>query len=259
MNNVALITGASSGIGLEFARIHAAKGGDLVLTARRQSRLEELEAELEQQHGITVIIITKDLSLPGAAEELYLELRDKNIKVDYLINNAGFGGHGFFHERDWEKDKAMINLNIMALTALTRLILPDMILRNSGRILNVASGAGFLPGPLQAVYYATKAFVVSFSEAIASELSDTDITVTALCPGATATEFAQGADLEDSRYFKSRAASAKDVATYGYNAMLRGKVIAVPGVKLKFLMNVVLRILPRRLVTKISRAAMEKA
>ncbi|MDX1284022.1 MAG: SDR family oxidoreductase, partial [Draconibacterium sp.] len=191
MKNVALITGASTGIGKEFANIHAEKGGDLIIVARRLEKLEELKTELEKKHSVKVLVIAKDLSLAEAPKEIYDEVKAAGIEVEYLINNAGFGGRGKFHEREWDKDLAMINLNVLALTALTRFFLPDFVKRNSGKILNVSSTASFMPGPLQAVYFATKAYVTYFSNAIAEELHDTKVTVTNLMPGATETEFAQ--------------------------------------------------------------------
>lgn len=257
--NVALVTGASSGIGLELAREHASKGGDLVLVARRRDRLEELQKELQDAHGVSVSIFDRDLGIPDAAESLVAELQQAGLKIDILINNAGFGGHGKFHERAWEDDKAMIQLNIMTLAALTRLLLPGMVERGSGRVMNVASVAGFLPGPLQATYYATKAFVVAFSEAIADELKGTGVTVTALCPGATRTEFIDRADLNGTRLFIAGMAPASSVAAYGYAAMMNGKTLAIPGVSNKFMARVLIPLTPRPIVTWMSRMAMEKA
>ncbi len=144
----ALITGASSGIGKELAFIHAEQGGDLVIVARSESALEQLKSDLEKKYSVTVTVIVKDLSKQESAQELYNEIKAQNIRVNYLINNAGFGGRGKFHEREWEQDLAMINLNIVALTALTRFFLPEMVKRNEGRILNVSSTASFMPGPL---------------------------------------------------------------------------------------------------------------
>lgn len=228
---VALITGASSGIGAEFARIHAAAGGDLVIVARSADKLEALKSELEQAHSVKVTTITKDLSQPSAPQEVYDAVKDDGIEIDYLINNAGFGGQGKFHEREWNDDLAMINLNITALTALTRLFLPDFVARNSGKVLNVSSTASLLPGPLQAVYYATKAYVTSFSNGIAGELHDTNVTVTALLPGATESEFAKTSGLEGTSLF-SKTASAHDVARAGYDGMLAGKLDVIAGVPL---------------------------
>lgn len=228
MKNIALITGASSGIGKEFAKIHAEKGGDLVIVARRREKLEELKSELEAKHNVAVKIIVKDLGKSEAPKEIYDEVTEAGIEVDYLLNNAGFGGHGKFHEREWEKDLAMINLNVIALTALTRFFLPDFVNRNRGKILNVSSTASLLPGPLQAVYFATKAYVTSFSNAIAEELRDTDITVTALLPGATATEFASTSGMDKTDLFK-KTFTAREVAESGYNAMLEGKLNVMAG------------------------------
>lgn len=228
MNKVALITGASSGIGKELARIHAEKGGDLVLIARSQDKLISLKEELESQHSVKTKVIVKDLSKTHAPQEIYDQITAENIQVSYLINNAGFGGHGKFHERKWEQDMAMINLNIVALTALTRLFLPEMVERNQGKILNTSSTASFMPGPLQAVYFATKAYVTFFSNAIAEELFDTKITVTNLMPGATESEFAKTSGMEKSNLF-DKTVSARSVAEDGYNAMLQGKLDVISG------------------------------
>lgn len=226
---VALITGASSGTGREFARIHAAKGGDLVVIARREDRLNELKQELEKKYNIKVKVIAKDLTLPQAPIEIYNEVKESGIEVDYLINNAGFGGRGYFHERPMELDLQMIQVNIVALTTLTRLFLPDFVKRNSGKILNVSSTASLMAGPLQAVYYASKAYVTSFSNAIAQELHDTNITATALLPGGMETEFAKTADLANTPLF-AKTVSPYGVAKEGYDAMLEGKLDIISGV-----------------------------
>lgn len=258
MKKVALITGASSGIGKELAKFHAAQGGDLVIVARRKQALDDLKAELESEYGVAVTCIAKDLTDTGAAQEVYAEVHDAAIKVEYLINNAGFGGHGRFHERDWSRDKAMIQLNVTTLAELTRVFLPDMVARKSGRILNVASTAAFVPGPLQAVYYATKAFVVSFSQAIAEELREENVTVTALCPGAVATEFVASGDLDGVEIFNN-AKSPASVAKVGYEAMMRGKLLAFNEWNLKFMLEWVVPFLPRRTLLKMSRQSMEKS
>ncbi len=223
MKNVALITGASSGIGKDIATIHASKACDLVIVARREDKLSELKTKLESEYGVTVLIIVKDLSLPTAPKEIYDELIAKNIEIDYLVNNAGFGGLGNFHERNWETDAQMIDLNVRALTELCRRFLPDFVARKKGRILNVSSTAALVPGPLQAVYYASKAYVRSFSLAIASELSDTNITVTALLPGATATEFGSNSGMDKTNLF-NKPFSSMEVAQTGYDAMMKGKL-----------------------------------
>jgi short-subunit dehydrogenase len=254
---LALITGTSSGIGAELAREHAAAGGDLIIVARRKDRLEAIADELLTEHGTQSTVIAKDLSICGSAEELYEDITARGLAVDYLINNAGFGGHGFFHERSLADDNEMIHVNIVTLMTLTKLFVPGMIARGSGRILNVGSVAGFVPGPLQAVYYATKAFVNSFTEALANELGGTGVTATALCPGITASGFAERGNLDGAMAFKMPQATSASVAAYGYKAMLDGERIAVHGVMNK--MTVAgLRVFPRGLVLSTSRAMMEK-
>jgi len=255
---LALVTGASSGIGRDLARIHAARGGDLVLVARRRDRLDELAAELRKEHGVTVTVRPCDLARPGAAEEIHREMSDLGLEVDVLINNAGFGGHGRFHEIDPDRHEAMIQVNVLALTKLTRAFLPAMIARRRGRVLNVASTAAFIPGPLQAVYFATKAYVLSLSEALAVELKETGVTVTALCPGATVTEFEAAADLEGSGLFKRGAASSAAVAETGYRAMLAGRTVVVHGAMNRPI-PLLARMLPRRMTARIAMKAMEKS
>ncbi|APR82641.1 Short-chain dehydrogenase/reductase SDR [Minicystis rosea] len=230
---VALITGASSGIGKEVARLHASRGGDLVLVARSADKLAEIAAELQGSHGVRVTVVAKDLVQPNAPEEVYDAVKAAGIEVDYLVNNAGFGGQGAFHERRWADDLSMIQLNVVALSALTRLFLPDFVARGSGRILNVSSTASLMAGPLQAVYYATKAYVTSFSNAIAEELRGTGVTVTALLPGATETEFARAAEMDKTPLFaNNKLASAATVARAGYEGMLAGKLDVIAGVTL---------------------------
>jgi len=257
MSNTALVTGASSGLGKEFARIHAEHGGDLAIVARRADALADLQRELEEQHGIRVQCIPVDLQAPDGPRRVHEALREAGLEIDILINNAGFGGHGKFHERDWNRDSEMIRLNVHALCEITHLVLQGMVARDHGRILNVASMAAFLPGPLQAVYYATKAFVVSFSQAIAEELCDTGITVTSLCPGAVDTEFAGTANVEDVAGFKSMA-DARDVARIGYDAMLEGRLVVTNSASNTFMKNWVFPFVPARRLLKISRQYMEK-
>ena len=250
MNNTALITGASSGIGLDLAKIHAKKGGDLVLVARNKQKLLEIKNEFESNYHIEVVIIKQDLSHKDAAQEVYNQTKQQGICIDILINNAGFGDFGFFTETDWFKEYEMISLNIVTLTQLTKLYAQDMIEQGSGRILNIASVAAFLPGPKMAIYYATKAYVLSFSEAIANEFADKGITVTTLCPGPTDTGFEKAAALEDSGLFKKqKVANSMPVATYGYKAMLKGKTVAIPGCTYKLLTKLILFV-PRSWVVK---------
>lgn len=257
MTTTALITGASSGIGTELARIHARNGDNLVLVARKEERLNELKTELEAAHNVVVTVIAEDLSVAGSAQKIFQATQSAGIDVDILVNNAGFGGHGKFHERDLARDEAMIQLNVATLTSLTHLYLQGMVKRGRGKVLNVASTAGLIPGPLQAVYYATKAYVVSFSQAIAEELSGAGVTVTALCPGPVKTEFVTRADLEGVALF-DKAASAESVARCGYEAMQRGKLLAFNDPTTRFMLNWVTPLLPRKLALKASRKAMEK-
>lgn len=248
MDKTALITGASSGLGKEFARIHAEKGDNIIIIARSEDKLIELKKELETKHNTKVTVIAKDLTNPNASKEIYDEVRNAGLEIDYLINNAGFGGLGKFHERDWSKDLSMINLNITALTALTRLFLPDFVQRNEGKVLNVSSTASFMPGPLQAVYYASKAYVTSFSNAIAEELHDTNVTVTNLMPGATETEFGRISGMDKTSMF-AKTASARSVAEDGYKGMLNGKLDVISGLTFsKRLMIALIAFTPKKMV-----------
>lgn len=258
MAHTALITGASSGIGKEFARIHAAKGGDLVLVARSAEKLAELASELETG-GVKAHVIVEDLTTPGAPERVFENTEGAGIEVDVLINNAGVGGHGKFHERELARHTSMIELNITALTALTHLYVQGMVARNRGQILQVGSTAGLLPGPLQAVYYATKAYVQSFSQAIAEELSGTAVTCTALCPGAVDTGFVEAGDLEGAALFQKPGATPRSVAEIGYAAMEKGKLVVINDKSLGFMLNWVIPFMPRRTVLKTSRSSMEKS
>lgn len=257
MSKTALITGSSNGIGFELAKIHAEKGDNLVLVARSKSKLDELKKELEEKHKVQVYTIGKDLSLPGSAREVYDELKQKNISIDYLINNAGFGDIGLFAISDWNKQEKMINLNITALTHFTRLFLPEMIKRRSGKIMNVASTASFQPGPTMSVYFATKAYVLSFSEAVNNEVRDKGITVTALCPGSTESGFHTAA-LGDNKLPKERKMpSSKQVAEYGYRAMMKGKTVAIHGM-MNSIMATSVRFIPRAFAVKAARKIQEK-
>ena len=259
MKNVALITGASSGIGKELAKIHASKGGDLVLVARREKELTELKNNLESEFKVRVLIISKDLSDTTTPAEIFAETEKLGIQIEYLINNAGFGGHGLFHEREIEKDQAMVNVNITSLMLLTRLYLPGMVQRRKGKILNVSSTASLLPGPLQAVYYASKAFVTSFSQALAEELNGTGVTVTALCPGPVATEFFDTANMHGVKMLKTqKAMTPAKTAAIGYRDMMKGKLLSFDNGLLKFSLNWMVPLLPRRWVLKVSRMTMEK-
>ncbi|MFN5214600.1 MAG: SDR family NAD(P)-dependent oxidoreductase [Bacteroidota bacterium] len=255
----ALITGASNGIGLELAKVHASKGGNLVLVARNKAKLDELKAELERQYKITVYTIGKDLSLPHAAQEVYDEIKSQQIQIDYLVNNAGFGDFGMFVETDWNKELQMINLNITTLTHFTKLYVRDMVKRGSGKILNVASTAAFQSGPTMAVYYATKAYVLSFSEALDNEVSNKGVSVTTLCPGPTESGFQAAAAMEESNLVKGKKLpSSREVAEYGYASMMKGKTVAIHGM-MNYLMANSVRFLPRALVVKVTRMIQDKA
>ncbi|MFN5883949.1 MAG: SDR family NAD(P)-dependent oxidoreductase [Bacteroidota bacterium] len=255
----ALITGASNGIGLELAKVHASKGGDLVLVARNKAKLDELKSTLENEYKVKVYTIGKDLSDTNAANEVYNETIHQNIQIDYLINNAGFGEFGLFTDTDWNKELQMINLNITTLTAFTKLYLQDMVKRRSGKIMNVASTAAFQSGPTMAVYFATKAYVLSFSEAVNNEVSDKGVTITTLCPGATESGFQAAAAMEESRLVKGRKLpSSEEVAQYGYAAMMKGKTVAIHGLMNWILANSV-RFTPRSIVVKITRKIQDKA
>lgn len=260
MSNIgtALITGASSGIGLELARIHAANGGNLVLVARSADKLHTLQQQLQSEHHIHVEVIAMDLAQPGAAQRIHQATEAAGIEVQLLINNAGFGGHGLFHQRRLGSEQAMIAVNIGALTELTHAYLPAMVARRRGRVLNVSSTASFMPGPLQAVYYATKAYVTSFSQALAEEVREFGVSVTALCPGAVATGFVQASDLSGVALF-DQARSAESVAQCGYEAMQAGKLVAFNESRLRLLLEWIVPLMPRAMLLKTSRQAMEKS
>jgi uncharacterized protein len=253
----ALVTGASSGIGLELARIHAKKGGDLVLVARSKDKLQQIKQEFERQYNISVMVITADLSDAKSAQKIFTATEIAGVQVDTLINNAGFGGHDPFHERPLKTEQAMMTVNTVSLVSLTHFYIPGMIARGGGQILNVSSVAAFMPGPMQAVYFATKAFVNSFSQAIAYELKPHNVTVTALCPGAVATQFAKTANMEDVAIFQ-QAKSAESVAQCGYRAMESGQLVAFNSAKLNFFSRCVVPLLPRQTVLKISKKLMDK-
>ncbi len=242
-----LITGATSGIGLELAKLFAKDGYHLILIGRNTQLLEQTQKDL-QHFGIPVMTIEKDLSVSSAAEEIFHDLQKKEIAVDVLVNNAGFGTSGEFYETDLQTEIDMIQVNIASLTALTKFFLPAMLKKKSGKILNIASVAAFFPGPHMAVYYATKAYVLSFSEAIAEECRGTGVTVTALCPGPTESNFAKRAHVENSPLFRSMM-SAEKVAAIGYDAMQKGKRVVFTSLGNAFLVEAA-KFVPRSFVTK---------
>jgi len=210
-------------------RLFAADGHDLVLVARRKDKLEALATEIKTKHKVAVHVIAEDLAKPGAAERITSELSKRTIEIEFLVNNAGFGGVGAFAERALAEEMGMVQVNIVALVELTHLVLPGMLARKSGRVLNLGSTAGFVPGPFMAIYYASKAFVNSFTEALSVELAGTGVTATVSCPGATATEFAQVAGNDKSPLFKSGVMNAREVAEDAYHAMMRGDAMSVAG------------------------------
>lgn len=252
----ALITGASAGIGRELANLFAADHYNLVLVARNGARLAEFADELQNQFGVAAKSFPLDLTAPSAPQFLFDQLSREGVEVDVVVNNAGYGKRGAFAQISAEESLGQIQLNVTALTQLTKLFLQPMLERRSGKILNVASTAGFQPGPLMAVYYATKAYVISFSEALANELQGTGVSVTCLCPGPTDTEFQGRAGTEDSLFKKMRPMDAETVAREGYQALLKGKPLVISGFK-NWLLAESLRISPRRLVTAISRKVLE--
>jgi len=243
----AFITGASAGLGAELAQLFAADGHDLVLVARRRAELEAVAARLSGAHGIAAHAIADDLADRDAPERIVAELARRETEIEFLVNNAGFGTSGPFAERDTRRELEMVQVNIAALVDLTGRLLPRMIARGSGRILNIGSTAGFQPGPFMAVYYASKAFVNSFTEALAFELAGSGVTATVSCPGATATGFSKVAGTERSRLFQMGAMSAPEVAAHAYRAMMAGKSLVIPGVRNKLTLQVQ-RISPRGLV-----------
>ncbi|HEY1011933.1 MAG TPA: SDR family oxidoreductase [Herpetosiphonaceae bacterium] len=255
----ALITGASGGIGAELARVFAAKGHDLVLVARGETALRELAGSLERQHGIATRCVALDLSAADAPQALAHELAAAGIPVDILVNNAGFASYGPFAALDAAADLNMIQLNVAAVTHLCKLFLPPMLERRRGKILNIASTAAFQPGPLMAVYYATKAYVLSLSEALAEETRGTGVTVTALCPGPTASGFQARAAMEQSKLVKDRAImDAATVAEEGYRALMGGRLLTIPGLQNR-LGAFAVRLMPRRAVLKLVKGMQERA
>ena len=246
-----LITGASEGMGHEFAKLFAHNGYPIVLVARNKTRLDALAKDLSATDRVDVRTILKDLSLPTAAAELKTMIDDQKIAIEILVNNAGFGVHGLFHHADWKATEDMLSLNMITLTHLTRLFLPEMLQRDHGKILNVASTAAFQPGPFMACYFASKAYVLSVTEALAEELSGTGVTVTAFCPGPTRTQFQKRSNTENIREnaFAMEAAPAAEAA---YRGLMKNKRLVIPGFTNK-LFALLIRLFPRRLVIRVTR------
>lgn len=253
-----IVTGASSGIGYELSKLFARDGYPLLLTARNEERLHAVAEELRAANGAAVTTCAIDLAAAGAADRLYEAAQSIRQPIEILVNNAGFGTYGPFVDTDLAETLRLLQVNVVALTHLTRLVLPDMVQRNAGRILNVASTAAFPPGPLMAVYYASKAYVLHFSEALDEELSATNVRVTALCPGPTATNFESRAGLGESKLFSSqKVMDARTVAEIGYRGLMRGRRLVIPGWRNKLIAQSV-RLAPRRLVAAIVRRLQER-
>ena len=249
----ALITGASVGIGRALAHEFAKDGHNVVLVARRAAALEELAAELSSRHAINARAIGADLTDPAAPQTIYDELREAHVDIDVLVNNAGVGARGEFAELPLERQLQMIQLNVTSLTALTRLFLPGMLMRRRGGVLNVSSTAAFQPGPLMSVYYATKAYVLSFTEGVAEEVAGSGLTITCLAPGPTVSEFAQSADMARSRLFAGPAMSVDEVARAGYEGWKAGKVLVVVGGRNRMMAFVAQRLAPRAYVRRLTK------
>jgi len=254
----ALITGASGGIGRELAKLFAKDHHNLVLVARSAEKLAQVADQLQREFGVSVKTVALNLSASPAPEFLFDQLQREGVVVDVLVNNAGYGKFGEFAHIAVDDSLGQIQLNITALTHLTKLFLRPMIERGSGRIMNVASTAGFQPGPLMAVYYATKAYVISFSEALANELKDKGVTVTCFCPGPTDTSFQARAGMENSRLVKKVVAmDAETVARHGYRGLMKGKTLVISGFQ-NWLTAESVRFAPRRMVTAVSRWVAER-
>src|SRR5215218_9022754 len=253
----ALVTGASGGIGEELARLFAADGHDLVLVARSRDKLARLSEELGGRHGVTARVLASDLARPESPREIFEELGAGGVTVDALVNNAGFGSYGLFAETDVRSELDLLQVNVVALTHLSKLFLPAMIARRRGYLMNVASTAAFQPGPLMAVYYASKAYVLSFSEALSNECEGTGVVVSALCPGPTETGFVAAAKMEKSKLFERAVMDARTVAEAGYRGLLAGRAVVVPGFRNNLLARSI-GLFPRNLVTKVVRGIQEK-
>ena len=255
---VAVITGASSGIGRDLAELFARDGHDLILVARRRDALESLARALGDRYGVSCDAFPADLARRLEREHLAARLRGVDDRIAALVNNAGIGAHGYFHDTDLERELDIIEVNVTALTHLTKLVLPGMLARRSGRIVNVSSIAAFQPGPLMSVYYASKAFVQSFSEALAEEVAGTGVTVTAVCPGPTMTEFHASAGLHpDAPAVGAPPMTSREVAEAAYRGARTGKRVVVTGFRNKIIVFAN-RILSRRRMTQLVRRVQER-
>ncbi|MEK6628477.1 MAG: SDR family oxidoreductase [Bdellovibrionota bacterium] len=258
LSKYTLITGASSGIGFELASVFAKNKHHLILAARSTSKLESLKTEIEKNYQVVAEVVSIDLSKQNSAEELYKKIKDKNLQVDILVNNAGFGDHSLFLTEEDTKIEEMILLNILTLTKLTKLFLPDMVKNKYGKILNVASTAAFQPGPLMTVYYATKAYVLSFTEGLYEELKGTGVSITALCPGPTQSGFQNVANISGVALMETlKMPTSKDVAEFGYQALINDQAVAIHG----FMNNMLVKsstFIPRSIVRRLVMKLQEK-
>jgi short-subunit dehydrogenase len=254
---VVLITGASSGIGYELSQFFARDGNNLVLVARREKKLDGIARDIRKKYSVQVKIIAKDLSVPQSPDEIYTELKQAGLTVDVLVNNAGFGNYGFFVRNNIHRELESIRLNVSALVHLTSLFATGMVERKKGKILNIASTAAFGPGPLMATYFASKAYVLSFSQALANELQGTNVSVTCLCPGPTETEFNKTAGMPALKISRSRM-SAKKVAQIAYRGLMKKKAVVVPGIS-NNIMVIASKCLGRSVTASILRKVYETA
>lgn len=254
-DKTALVTGASSGLGVDFARDLAARGCNLVLVARRENLLRQVQADLGKQYAVDVQIVTMDLSTPDAPQALYDQLKAAGKQIDVLINNAGYGVYGQFVDIPWEREKNMIDLDIITLVAITKLFVKDMVARNFGYIMQVSSNGAFQPTPTYAVYSAAKSFVLSFGEALNYELRQTNVRCTTICPGVTATEFLKVSGQKATPYQRMTRMDSPTVTRIGINAMLRGRSSVVPGV-INAIMAWSTRFMPRPMSAAVAYRAM---
>ena len=259
-DSYALVTGASSGMGYEYAKLFAEDGKNIVVLARSRDKLEGLKRDLEKQHGTKVVVLVKDLADPKAPQEVFSELEKAGINIDVLVNNAGFSVYGKFYDSDWQKEAEMIQVNIIALTQLTKLFVKKMLQNKSGKILNISSGVGFTPAPWLSVYGGTKHYVLGFSNAIAHELKGTGVTVTCLCPTITKTLFFKRASMDETKAMKNSmlVMDAATAARIGYRALQKGKTTVAAGLPLSLSMFMG-RLMPRNLACSISNSILKEA
>lgn len=255
MSKTALITGAASGIGYELAKIFIQKSYDLVLVDKDEQKLKEVKQEWYYNFGSDILTIPIDLSCPESAQIVYQEVKKRDIEVDVLINNAGFGTFGFFSDTDWQREFDMIQLHVVTATKLTKLFLKEMVERNKGKIMNTASLAAFFPGPMMAVYYASKAYLLSFTQSLANELKNTGVSITVLCPGLTKTNFQKTVGEEETK-LKFKMSPPEEVAAYAYRSMKRGRIVAIPGVMNLFIAKLS-RLIPVKIIADIIRHYMK--